>query len=323
MTYTASTERLELVVRAVSVEAERIKTFELADPSGAELPEFTAGSHVDVEVPGGLVRQYSLSNSPVDRLRYEISVLAVDGGRGGSHAMHHDVRCGDKLRVSPPRNTFALDETARHHVLVAGGIGITPIMSMVERLTTLAASYTLVYCTRSPGQTAFHERLLRLAAERMILHHDGGDPARSIDLATILTPGPGTHLYCCGPEGMMRAVGVATAAWIPGHVHVERFTNPGLDGGAVTTGAGGFEIVLASSERRLMVAPHESIIDVLRAAGIAVDSSCEAGVCGTCVTGWLDGAPDHRDLVLTDEERGHSMTICCSRSLTRRLVLDL
>jgi vanillate O-demethylase ferredoxin subunit len=319
---TARSGRLELTVAAVVEEAERIRTFELVAPTGAALPAFTAGAHLDVEVPDGPVRQYSLSSDPADRSRYQIAVLEVDGGRGGSHAMHHRVRVGDTLRVSPPRSAFALDEGAEHHLLLAGGIGITPIMAMVERLARLGAPYTLVYCTRSPAQTAFLDRLHRLAGDRMLLHHDDGDPGRALDLAAALAgPPSGTHLYYCGPPKMMSAVAAVTMEWPRDRVHSERFTNPDpVAGGAA---GGSFRVELASTGRSLTVGEDETIVDVLRAAGVEVETSCEAGVCATCRTRYLDGEPDHRDLVLDEEERAEYLTVCCSRSSTPTIVLDL
>jgi vanillate O-demethylase ferredoxin subunit len=318
------TPRLALTVGAVTDEAERIKTFELVDPSGRALPAFAAGAHIDVEVPGGQVRQYSLSGNPADRSRYEIAVLDVDGGRGGSHAMHHQLRGGDTLRVSPPRNAFALDESAEYHLLLAGGIGITPIMSMVERLSTLDASYRLVYCTRSPAQTAFRTRLRELAGDRLLLHHDDGDPGLALDLDAVLAaPGAGTRLYYCGPPKMMSAVAAATADWPPGRVHFERFTNPDLAEASGVAAGESFRVELASTGRSVTVRAGETIVEALREAGVDVETSCEAGVCATCRTRYLHGEPDHRDLILSDEERTEYLTVCCSRSSTATIVLDL
>jgi len=283
--------KLSLMVRAVRNEAQRIKTFELTDRSDRELPAFTAGAHLDVEVPGGFVRQYSLCNSPSDRRRYEIAVLDVEDGRGGSRAMHTQVRGGDTLWGSAPRNDFALHEGARHHLLVAGGIGITPIMSMVERLHSIQACYAVIYCTRSPQQTAFTERLSRVASGRLTLHHDYGDPERSLDIHTLLaTWKPDTHLYYCGPSGMMAAAAAATAHWPPGSVHSEYFTAAPLP-------------------------PPQASPDFLPDGAFEVELARRGVV--------LAGTPDHRDFILDDAERDEYLTICCSRSATARLVLDL
>jgi vanillate O-demethylase ferredoxin subunit len=320
------TAKLSLAVRAVRTEAQRIKTFELIDRAGRELPAFTAGAHLDVEVPGGFVRQYSLCNSPSDRRRYEIAVLDVEDGRGGSRAMHTQVRGDDTLWVSPPRNDFPLREDARRHLLVAGGIGITPIMSMLERLNSIQACYAVVYCTRSPQQTAFTDRLSRVAAGRLTLHHDYGDPERSLDIHALLaTWEPDTHLYYCGPSGMMAAAAAAAAHWPPESVHSEYFTAappPAAQAGSDLPD-GAFEVELARRGVVLTVTADKTIVETLRDAGIEHETSCEAGVCATCRTRYLAGTPDHRDVILDDAERGEYLTICCSRSATARLVLDL
>jgi ferredoxin-NADP reductase len=320
--------KLGLTVRAVRNEAQRIKTFELVDQAGQELPAFTAGAHIDVEVPGGFIRQYSLCNSPSDRRRYEIAVLDVEDGRGGSRAMHTQVRGDDTLWVSPPRNDFPLHEDARHHLLVAGGIGITPIMSMLERLNSIQACYAVIYCTRSPQQTAFTERLSRVASGRLTLHHDYGDPERSLDVHTLLaTWKPDTHLYYCGPSGMMATAAVATAHWPPESVHSEYFTAAppptAQAGGPDFLPDGAFEVELARRGVVLTVTADKTIVETLREAGIEHETSCEAGVCATCRTRYLAGTPDHRDIILDDTERDEYLTICCSRSATARLVLDL
>ncbi len=321
------TAKLSLAVRAVRTEAQRIKTFELIDRAGHELPAFTAGAHLDVEVPGGFVRQYSLCNSPSDRRRYEIAVLDVEDGRGGSRAMHTQVREDDTLWVSPPRNDFPLREDARRHLLVAGGIGITPIMSMLERLNSIQACYAVVYCTRSPQQTAFTDRLSRVAAGRLTLHHDYGDPERSLDIHALLaTWEPDTHLYYCGPSGMMAAAAAATAHWPPESVHSEYFTAappPAAQAGSDLLPDGAFEVELARRGVVLTVTADKTIVETLREAGIEHETSCEAGVCATCRTRYLAGTPDHRDVILDDAERDEYLTICCSRSATARLVLDL
>lgn len=315
--------RSVLTVRTITEEARGIRVFELVDPAGTELPGFTAGAHLDVDVPGATVRQYSLCGDPARRDRYEIAVLDVPGGRGGSRAMHTRVEVGDVLWVSPPRNSFPLHEDAERHLLLAGGIGITPIMAMVERLVRVGARFSVVYCTRSPELTAFRHRLAERAPGLVTVHHDGGDPARALDLRRLLAdPGQGTHLYCCGPAGMLAAVATASAHWPAGNVHVERFTAapPAAPSAALS---GGFEVELARTGTVLTVPEDRTILDVLRDAGVERDTSCEAGVCGTCKTRYLAGEPDHQDLVLDDDERAEYLTICCSRAHSPRLVLDL
>lgn len=317
---------LRLTVRAVRDEAARIRAFELVDPSGEDLPRFSAGAHIDVHVPGGFIRQYSLCSDPADRTGYEIAVLDEPNGRGGSHAMHVACRAGDVLSVSQPRNHFPLHDDASHHLLLAGGIGITPIMSMIATLAAARSRYTVVYCTRSPAETAFRERLALIDGGQVTVHHDGGDPRRSLDLVTLLAaPVPGTHLYCCGPPGMLSAVAGATSHWAPETVHVERFTAAQTASGPTDSPSndGSFLIELPRRGMVLRVPADQSILEVLRKAGVPRESSCEAGVCATCRTRYLDGEPDHRDYILEEDERAEYLTICCSRSLTERLVLDL
>ena len=322
--YDGSAARLRLTVQAVTQEAHRIKAFELADPCGEDLPAFTAGAHVDIEVPGGFLRQYSLCNDPSDRARYEIAVLDVVDGRGGSRGMHTEVRVGDTLTVSHPRNSFPLDEGARRCLLLAGGVGITPVMSMVQRLASIAADFSVVYCARSPEHAAFRRRLEQVASRRVRFHYDGGVPERGIDLAHLLaTAEPDTHLYCCGPAGMMAAVAAGTSRWRPECVHFEHFSAPALPVGTAATASDGFAIELARSGTVLTVPADKTIVEVLREAGVHVETSCEAGVCATCRTRYLHGAPDHQDFILDDDERAEYLTICCSRSLSERLVLDL
>jgi vanillate O-demethylase ferredoxin subunit len=320
-----SQQQLTLRVRSIVNEAIDINSFELVHPRGEPLPRFTAGAHVDVMVPGGPVRQYSLCNDPRDEGRYVIAVLRLPDGRGGSRGMHEAVRAGGELEVSEPRNTFALVESARRHVLIAGGIGVTPLMAMVERLDVLDADYTLHYCTKSPAHTAFRDRLAdREQKGRVVYHHDGGDPARGIRLDEVLAEyEPGTQLYHCGPPGLMAAVARAASHWPPEAVRCEYFTPPAGEPGAAPAVAGGFSIRLARSGRELTVPPDRSIVEVLREAGIDCATSCEAGLCGTCRTRYLEGTPEHHDLVLDDDERDDYLTICCARSQSEVLVLDL
>jgi vanillate O-demethylase ferredoxin subunit len=319
---------LTLKVRSIVNEAIGINSFELVHPDRGTLPRFTAGSHIDVLVPGGFVRQYSLCNDPNEQTRYVIAVLKERNGRGGSLAMHERVRAGDQLTVSPPRNNFELTESADRHLLIAGGIGVTPLMAMVERLDAVDAEYTLHYCTRSPEQTAFADRLeQRVQKGRVIYHHDGGDPTQGIRLAEVLDEyKPGTHLYYCGPPGLMQAVSTETSGWPTEAVHCEYFVPPATERPepAPSPGATGeFFVRLASTGLRLPVPADRSIVEVLRDAGIDRATSCEAGVCGTCRTRYLEGTPEHHDYVLSDDERESYVMICCARGGSDELVLDI
>jgi ferredoxin-NADP reductase len=318
---------LRLKVRAIVNEAPGINTFELVHPGGEALPRFTAGSHIDVMVPGGLVRQYSLCNNPSEDTRYVIGVLKLQGGRGGSRAMHESIRAGDEISVSVPRNNFELVESARRHVLIAGGIGVTPLMAMVERLDALDADYTMHYCTRSPEQTAFRDRLQeREQKGQVIYHHDGGDPSKGIRLAEVLEGYElGTHLYYCGPPGLMDAVGREASHWPKEAVHCEYFVPPPTvwpqESRSAATAE--FSVRVASTGLVLPVPRNLSIVEVLRGAGIDCSTSCESGVCGTCRTRYLEGTPEHHDFVLNDEERESYLMICCARASSEVLVLDI
>lgn len=316
---------LPLQVRVVArvEEAQDIASFELASADGSPLPPFSAGSHVDVHLGDGLVRQYSLCNDPSEQHRYLIAVLRDPASRGGSQAMHEQVRPGDTIRISAPKNHFPL-EPAPHYLLLAGGIGITPILCMAERLAQAGARFRLHYCTRSPERTAFAERIRRSPfADRVRFHFDAA-PGGRVDIdAAVRDADPDTHLYVCGPSGFIAAAtGAATAAgWAGERVHYEHFNAPVQD----TSGDRPFDIRIASTGRTLPVPADKSALAVLVAHGIDVPVSCEQGICGTCLTRVLDGLPEHRDHYLTDEERAANdqFTPCCSRARTGMLVLDL
>ncbi len=306
-------------------EAEGICSFELVAADGGNLPAFEAGSHIDVQVPGGPMRPYSLCNAPGAVQSYQIAVLRELASRGGSAGMHERVAEGDLLQIGAPRNLFPLSTNAAHHVLMAGGIGITPMLAMAELLAASRASFELHYCTRSPARTAFAKRLREAPfAEAVQIHHDDGPPAQRFDIALRLAePQAGEHLYVCGPQGFMEAVlGTARAkGWPEAQIHFESFGAAPV----AQAGDGPFEVVLQSSQRVVVVPMGRSIVQALADAGIDIVTSCEQGVCGTCLTGVVEGTPDHRDEYLTPEEQaaGDQMLPCCSRSKTARLVLAL
>ena len=325
-----ASELLNLRVRSVTYEAEDINTYELVDPHGGELPPFTAGAHIDVHVGDDLIRQYSLSNDPRERHRYVIGVLYEPGGRGGSKAMHENVHAGALLTTSEPRNNFPLAGRASHHILLAGGIGVTPMMAMVADLRSRRSNFSLHYCTRSPEKTAFSDQLADLVADgHVIIHHDGGDPSQGLDIKALLADRKsGAHLYYCGPTGFMQAAEDAAAHWSKGSVHFEYFSvpdEPEAAAPATDTAAGEdtFQIKVASSGVIFDVPADKSIVDVLRDNGIEVDTSCESGLCGTCQTKYLEGEPEHHDLLLDDDEQQEFLMICCARSKSPLIVLDL
>lgn len=317
----------DLKVRVVrkTTEALDIASFELAHVDGRPLPAFSAGSHIDVHLPNGLTRQYSLCNNPGEGHRYVVGVLRDAQSRGGSQAMHALVNEGDVLHISAPKNHFPLAHEARHSILLAGGIGVTPILCMAERLAVAGASFEMHYCTRSVERTAFRERIAGSGfASRVTYHHDDGDAGQRLQIDALLTPvRPGVHLYVCGPKGFMDwLLGAARAAgWPAEQLHYEFFGAEVLPSDADA----GFEVKLASSGQVVTVAKDQTIVQALSAIGVEIPTSCEQGVCGTCLTRILDGEPDHKDMYLTPEEQAANdqFTPCCSRSKSPLLVLDL
>ena len=311
------------VIRKVR-EAEDIASFELAGIDGAPLPPFSAGSHIDVQVPGGITRQYSLCNDSSEQHRYRIAVLRDANSRGGSTGMHEQVSEGDVLQISTPKNHFPLHPAA-HTLLLAGGIGVTPLLCMAQRLATTGASFALHYCTRSEERTAFRDEIARSAfGQQVHFHFDSGPAEQKLNLdALIATPEAQTHLYVCGPAGFIDHV-VTTArakGWAGDQIHMEYFGAAPQD----TAGDASFDVKIASTGRTYAIAPGKTIVEVLKTHGIDILTSCEQGVCGTCITRVLEGEPEHRDMYFTDEEkaRNDQFTPCCSRARSKTLVLDL
>jgi vanillate O-demethylase ferredoxin subunit len=316
---------LDVLVTRKRQEAEGIFSFELARADGHPLPAFSAGSHIDVHLPNGLVRQYSLCNHPEERHRYLIGVLLDPQSRGGSQSMHEQVQEGGGLRISEPRNLFALEHEASYSVLLAGGIGITPILCMAERLSQAGADFELHYCGRSAERTAFIERIRGSSfAHRAYFHFDDQGPDQRLDAARVFSaPASNRHLYVCGPGGFMEFVlGAARDhGWAEAQLHREYFSAAPVEAG----NDGSFEVQLASSGQTIHVPADRSVAEVLLEAGIDIPLSCEQGICGTCITRVLEGEPDHRDMFMTDAEhsRNDQFTPCCSRAKSPRLVLDL
>lgn len=322
-----SAEAAQLSLRVASIEAitPRIRLLELVAAEGGELPRFEAGAHIDIDIPQVDGRSYSLLNSPAERHRYRIAVLRELVGRGGSAWMHDKVKVGDVLSAAPPSNNFPLSKVAESHLLIAGGIGITPMMSMIAQLEAEGAQFSLHYCAQSPTQAAFIDELRDRLGERLNLYFDGGDPANGLGIAALLkSKPPGGHAYVCGPRGMIQAVREATGHWPNGTVHWELFGGDEADT-APRVSDTAFEIELAKSGQVLNVPANRKIIDVLRDAGIKVKTLCKDGVCGTCKTRVLSGAVEHRDEVLTKKEQANFMQVCVSRAKAgeTRLILDL
>ncbi|MGP4049814.1 PDR/VanB family oxidoreductase [Streptomyces sp. 2A115] len=308
----------ELVVAQRESAADGVLALTLRHPLGEELPSWEPGAHIDVVLGPDLERQYSLCGDPADRHAWRIGVLREPDGRGGSAYVHGQLEAGDKVRVRGPRNHFALQPAPRYR-FVAGGIGITPILPMLAAAEAAGAEWTLLYGGRSRNSMAFTEELSRYGDKVRVAPQD---EAGLLDLGSVLgTPEPDTLVYCCGPGPLLDAVEERCAVWPKGALHVERFQPKVQETGADTE----FEVVLERSGHTLTVPADVSVLDTVRAAGVEVLFSCTEGTCGTCETDVLEGTPDHRDSVLTDEEResGETMLICVSRCRGKRLVLDL
>lgn len=318
------TAMLRLQVVRAEPAARGIQLFEFRHPAGEKLPAFTAGAHIKLRTPSGATRQYSLSNDPAERDRYVIAVKREVNGRGGSLSLVDGVKAGATLEVGAPENLFELDAKASSFVLIAGGIGITPMMAMARSLLTEGMRrFKLYYLTRDAEGTAFLDELRAPEfASHVVLHHDQGDPARGFDLWPVLEkPGSvtGQHVYCCGPKPLMDAVRDMTGHWPSSAVHFESFggdTKPHAEDQP-------FDVRLARSGLTLTVPVGKSILDIAREHGVNVPSSCESGTCGSCKTRLIEGEADHRDLVLLDEEKTDHIMVCVSRAKSSCLVLDL
>ena len=304
--------------------ASDIVGFVLEAANGEALPTFEAGAHIDVHVPGGAVRQYSLHELPSEHGKYHIGVLRDPQSRGGSVQLVDHVDAGDTLAISAPSNHFPLHGEGKS-ILFAGGIGITPILCMAKQLEREGRDFELHYCGRSQSRMAFLEELNEAAfAARVHVHVDDGAPDQQLDARSAIGEAAADkHLYVCGPTGFMdHVLGVARALdWTESCLHREYFAATPID----HAGDGPFELQLARSGQVIEVGTTQSAAQALLEAGIAISLSCEQGVCGTCLTKVVQGTPDHRDLYLTDDEhaRNDCFMPCCSRARTPRLVLDL
>jgi len=319
---------LSVRVAGKSAAAQDIVSLELVDAAGGLLPAFTPGAHIDVHLPGGLIRQYSLMNDCQDRSRFRIGVLRESQSRGGSIALHDQVSAGDVLQISAPRNRFELVPSA-HSLLLAGGIGVTPIFCMALALNRQGADFTLHYSCRSRGRAAFLAELESMAsAGRAHLHFDD-EPATAMDAVALLAGAvhDAAQVYVCGPAGYIEFIRAqARAAGLPDtQVHFERFALSEADKPQTGDQDVAFQVQLASTGEVFDIPADETITHALDRQGVFIPVSCEEGICGTCLTGVKSGIPDHRDSYLTDDEHAANdqFTPCCSRALTPLLVLDL
>ncbi len=319
---TAAEPRAEIkVVVAERVEAAvGVVALTLAAADGGALPQWSPGAHIDLHLRADLTRQYSLCGDPADREHWRVAVLRESAGRGGSAFVHEELAVGTTLAVSAPRNNFAL-LPARRYLFIAGGIGITPLLPMIAQAEADGAEWSLLYGGRSRGSMAFAKGLAARHGARVRIHPQ--DEHGLLDLAAHLAdPAEQTLVYACGPEPMLAAVADACAHWPADALRVERFTPVEVGEPAR---ADAFDVVLARSGTRVTVRPGCSILEAVESAGVTVLSSCREGTCGTCETAVLEGVPEHRDSLLTQDERESNeiMFLCVSRSLSPELVLDL
>lgn len=321
-----SSPTLNALVHTMRYEADGIVSVEFRPATPAvDFPAFEAGSHIDLHLPNGLVRSYSLCNPASDRQRYVVGVLNDRKSRGGSRYVHQQLRVGMTLPISAPRNNFALEEDARRSVLVAGGIGVTPIWCMLQRLASLGRPVELVYCARSRKEAAFVDAIEALARDKSIelSWHFDDEQGAPPDLAKLLAGrGDYSHYYCCGPTPMLDAFERSCEQLGYANVHIERFAAVQVEAPAATQGC---VVACAKSQREIEVPAGKSILDSLIDAGLDPDHSCKEGVCGACETAVLEGEIDHHDGILTKAERAanKTMMICVSRCKGARLVLDI
>ena len=315
---------LNALIKNIRHEAEGINSIELWPAEGTHFPPFEAGSHIDLHLSNGMIRSYSLLNAPSETGRYVIGVLHDRASRGGSKFVHENLRVGMTIPVSPPRNNFPLQESASHSVLVAGGIGVTPILSMARRLRDIGRSFELLYFARSRRSAAFVDQIETLGAT-VTWHFDdekGGPPDLKGLLAACRAQAD-AHYYGCGPAVLLDAFERECAALGYANAHVERFA--ALEIKPSTDAKTSYVAELKKSGRTFVITPEKSLLDTLLDGGVSIPFSCLEGICGSCETTVLEGQPDHRDAVLSEKEKvsNKSMMVCVSGCKSERLVLDL
>lgn len=312
-------------VKSKTQEADDVVRFELVDPHGRELPAFTAGAHLDVQTDAEHMRQYSLSNVPSESHRYQIAVLRESNSRGGSIAMHDKVKEGDLIQISAPRNHFALEKSAQRTLLLAAGIGITPLLSMAQELDAEGKAFELHYTAKTRSKMAFLNDISASPfADKVQFYFTQEEGGARPDIAALAaTPDANTHLYVCGPNGFIDSVmeTFKASGWSSKQLHTEYFEGADID----TSDDGSFEVKLARSGEVYTIPADKTVAEVLIDNDVDLLTSCEQGICGTCVTRVLEGTPEHRDLYLEEDEHAANdvFTPCCSRAKSKVLVLDL
>lgn len=297
---------------------EHICEFTLAPVDGETLPAFTAGAHITVETPSGAMRRYSLVNDGSAPEVYKIAVKREIDGRGGSVSMHDEAVEGTELRVEVPENTFELTE-AKEYLLIAGGIGVTPIYAMAQHLLRQDKPFKVIYCTRSAEDTAYLQDMQDALGDKLTMHHDAGDPDQVYDFWDHFEDPKNMKVYCCGPQPLLDEIEAISGHWPEGRVIFEDFKPVEV----VRADDKPFDVKLEKSGTTVRVPDDKSILEALRESGVTTVSSCESGTCGTCKTRLISGDVDHRDMVLMDEEKDRFIMICVSRAKEGELVLDL
>jgi tetrachlorobenzoquinone reductase len=312
---------IDVVLSDIEHAARDTNAYTFRRPDGGKLPGYQPGAHIDIHLPNGLIRQFSLLNPNADPDHYVVAIKLDAASRGGSRYIFDELKVGDALKISAPRNNFPLVENAEHVVLFAGGIGITPIWCMAQQLSAQNRSWELYYSSRSRADMAFLSTIETLGADRAHLHFDDEAEGKFLDLAAAIAKAPANaHFYCCGPNPMLTAFEAAAASRPKHNVHVEYFTPK-----AEAATSGGFWVELARSGEEYYIPEGKKILEVLYEAGVDVDYSCELGICGECVTRVISGIPEHRDSVLSEEEQAANdkVMICCAGCKSERLVLDM
>lgn len=315
---------LALVVTQVQAEAKNTIVLELQHPQQHALPAFSAGSHLEVYLENGLIRHYSLLNCSSETQRYVIAVGLVQDGRGGSQYIHQKIRVGDTLKVSPPRNNFPLLD-AEEYCFIAGGIGITPILSMIHYCIQNQKKWRLIYALRHKQRASFYEDLMQLAPENIQFYFNDEHAQQHLNVGEIVQNlSEKEHIYCCGPNAMMQSVQHAAQHLPKERVHFEWFSAPVLADSTIQT-SDSFTLKLKRSGKEIQVMADQTILDALEQEGFELPFSCRAGICRTCETTVCSGTPDHQDMILSDEERAEnkSMLICVSRAKSQMIELDL
>lgn len=315
---TTSPASTVLTITSKSFLTQDICEYELTSAEHTVLPAAVAGAHIGVETPSGAWRQYSLVNPAAAPTAYTIAIKRDDTGRGGSVSVHEGWQVGHKIKVCGPENNFALTH-ASDYLLIAGGIGITPIYAMAKTLVQQDQQVQMIYCTRSLAEAAYAKELQELLGNKLTLHHDNGDPTQLYDFWDHFEQPRSAHVFCCGPAPLMEEIKSVSGHWSEEHIHFEDFA--GVQ--SVRDDDTAFEVTLSKSGRTITIPADKSILEALREAGVSTVSSCESGTCGTCKTVLIEGEIDHRDMVLMDDEKSNTIMICVSRAKTGGIILDL